>query len=136
VIVGAGAVTVNATPLLAGPPFVMTTSPVVAPAGTEVTIDELLQVFTAASVPLNVTRPRVVPKLVPVILTMVLTAPEVGDKLVIVGARTVNTSPLLADPPFVTTTLPVVAPTGTEVVIDVLLQLFTVAIVPLNVTLP
>jgi len=76
-----------------------------------------------------------VPKFVPVIVTGVLTAPEVGERLVIPGvASTVNEVPLLDTPLTVTTTLPVVAPVGTFVAIEVLLQLVTVAAVPLNFT--
>jgi hypothetical protein len=85
VTVGASDVTVNATPLLTGPPFVTTTLPVVEPVGTEVSIDVLLQLFTVAIVPLNFTAPSIVPKFVPVIDTEVPIDPEVGDKLVIVG---------------------------------------------------
>ncbi len=62
-------------------------------------------------------------------------APEVGDRLVMLGvAATVKLTPLLAVPPTVTTTLPVVAPLGTVAVILVALQLVAVALVPLNLT--
>src|ERR1700734_1307713 len=47
---------------------------------------------------------------------------------------TVNAAPALATPLAVTTTLPVVAPAGTEAVIDAALQPVAVAAVPLNVT--
>jgi hypothetical protein len=47
---------------------------------------------------------------------------------------TVNTTALLATPPTVTTTFPVVALAGTDVTMLVTLQLVTVAAVPLNVT--
>ena len=58
--------------------------------------------------------PWLAPKLVPVIVTDVLTGPDVGDRLVMLGATvTVKLTPLLAKPPTVTTTLPVVAPVGT-----------------------
>jgi hypothetical protein len=65
-------------------------------------------------------------------------APEVAERLVIAGGgvKTVNGIPLLESVPTPTTTLPVVALAGTEVTIDVLLQLFTMAIIPLNVTPP
>jgi hypothetical protein len=132
-----GAATVNVTPLLATPLAVTTTLPVVAPVGTATTIDVLLQlVIEVATIPLNVTVPCVVPKFVPVIVTGVPVLPEVVDRLVIVGvARTVNDAPLLATPLAVTTALPVVAPTGTIAMIDVLLRtLIEVATVPLNVT--
>jgi hypothetical protein len=71
-------------------------------------------VIVVAGVPLKVTVPCVVPKLVPVIVTEVFTAPEVTDRFVIYGA-TINGTPLLATPAAVTTTLPVVAPVGTDV---------------------
>ncbi len=47
---------------------------------------------------------------------------------------TVKGDPLLACPPTVTTTFPVVAPAGTVTTMLVALQLTTVAIVALNVT--
>jgi hypothetical protein len=49
---------------------------------------------------------------------------------------TVNSTPLLGTPPAVTTTLPVVAPVGTDVAMLVAVQLVTVAVIPLNVTAP
>ena len=80
--------TVKITPLLATPPTVTTTFPVVAPEGTEVTRLVALQLVTVAVVPLNLTVlvPCVDPKFVPVIVTGVPTGPEVVDKLEIVGA--------------------------------------------------
>ena len=69
----------------------------------------------------------------PVIVTESPTAPEAGDRLLIFGA-TVKVTPLLADPPTVTTTDPVVAPEGTGVTMVVALQLVGVAAVPLKVT--
>ncbi len=76
------------------------------------------------------------PKFVPVIVTDAPTAPEVGDRLVMVGVgSTVKLIPLLATPLTVTATFPVAAPAGTGVTIDVALQLVGVAIVPLNFTL-
>lgn len=79
---------VNATPLLASPPTVTTTSPVVAPVGTGAVMLELLQVLGVEVVPLNVTvlDPWLEPKFVPVIVTEVPTAPEVGASVLIVGA--------------------------------------------------
>jgi hypothetical protein len=50
------------------------------------------------------------------------------------GIVTVNSVPMLATPPTVTTTLPVVAANGTGTVMLVALQLVGVASVPLNVT--
>src|SRR5207247_6259300 len=66
--------------------------------------------------PLKVTVlvPFVAPNPVPAIVIGVATGPLVGERLVIVGGTvTVNALPLLASPPTVTTTLPVVAPAGT-----------------------
>src|SRR5215469_3632704 len=81
-------VTVKITALLATPPTVTTTFPVVAPAGTEVTMLVALQPVTVAAVPLNVTVlvPWEDPKFVPVIVTAVPTAPDVVDRLAIAGA--------------------------------------------------
>lgn len=63
------------------------------------------------------------------------TAPDVGDRLVILGAATtVNLLPLLEVPDTVTTIFPVVAPVGTVATMLVALQLVTVAVLPLNLT--
>ncbi len=85
---GGGTVTVNVTPLLVWPPTVTVTFPVVAPLGTAVTILVALQLVAVAVVPLNLTVlvPCVVPKFVPVIVTGVLTGPEVTERLVMLGA--------------------------------------------------
>src|SRR5258708_16797134 len=97
-----------------------------------------LQVVGVAAVPLNLTVlvPCVAPKFAPLIVTELPTNPEVGFTLVMLGAGTVTVklTPLLATPPTVTTTFPVVAPAGTGAVILVALQLVGVAAVPLNVT--
>jgi len=79
---------VKRTPLLAIPPTVTTTFPVVAPDGTDVTRPVALQLVTVAVVPLNLTElaPCVDPKFVPVIVTAVPTGPELVDKLEIDGA--------------------------------------------------
>jgi hypothetical protein len=71
-----------------------------------------------------------------VIVTKAPTAPEVGDRLVMLGAATtVNEEPLLFTPLAFTTTFPVVAPGGTVATIDVAVQLpMVVAAVPLNFT--
>jgi hypothetical protein len=85
-IVGALAeVTLNSAPLLAIPFAVTTTFPVVAPEGTGTTMLVALQLVGVAAVPLNVTVPADDPKLVPVIVTDVLTGPEVGFRLVMFG---------------------------------------------------
>lgn len=67
------------------------------------------------------------------IVTEAPTAPEFVERLVMLGVR-VNVTPLLARPPTVTTTEPVVAPLGTGVTMLVALQLVGVATVPLKVT--
>ena len=108
-----------------------------APVGTDATRLVALQLVTVAAVPLNATvlAPCVDPKFVPVIVTGVPTGPDVVDRLVIRGVgTTVKFTPLLATPPTVTTTFPVVAPVGTDVTRLVALQLVTVAAVPLNVS--
>jgi hypothetical protein len=112
---------------------------VVAPVGTVATIEVALQLpMVVAVVPLNCTvlEPWVEPKFVPVIVTDAPAAPDVGDRLVMLGAdTTVNDDPLLATLLTVTTTLPVVAPVGTVATIEVALQLpIVVAVVPLNFT--
>lgn len=112
--------------------------PEVAPTGTGTTIEVGLQLVGFAGVPLKATVlvPCVEPKFVPVIVTEVPTPLIVGDTAVIVGAdATVNATPLLVTPLTVTTTFPVVAPTGTVATIEVQLQLLiAVAVVPLKVT--
>ena len=63
------------------------------------------------------------------IVTAVPTGPDVGERLEMVGPLpdpvTVKLTPLLATPPTVTTTFPVVAPLGTVVPMLVALQLVT-----------
>src|SRR5258708_18939246 len=71
-------------------------------------------------------------------VTAVPTTPEVGFRLVMFGAGvlTVKLALLLAIPPTVTTTLPLVAPLGTVTAMLVAFQFAGVALVPLNVTVP
>src|SRR5437667_11836682 len=106
--------TVKFTPLLATPPTVTTTLPVVAPLGTDATMLVALQLVVLAVVPLKVTVP-VVPKFVPVMVTAVPTGPEVGFKLVMAGADAlpVLLARLLPSAPPLTSALPVVATLGT-----------------------
>jgi hypothetical protein len=138
VMVGGGTVTVNAAPLLATPPTVTTTCPLVAPVGTGTLMLVALQLLGAAEVPLNVTVlvPRVVPKFVPEIVTLVPTTPDDGVRLVMVGGGgvTVKLTPALATPPTVTMTGPVVAAAGTGTVMFVVFQVPGIAAAPLNVT--
>ena len=66
-----GTVTVKLTPLLAVPPTVTTTLPVVAPLGTGTAMLDALQLVGFAITPLKLTvlAPIDVPKLVPAIVT-------------------------------------------------------------------
>jgi hypothetical protein len=133
------ATTVKLTPLLSTSLAYTTTFPVVAPLGTVTAILVAPQLVTVAVVPLNATVPEpcVDPKAVPVTVTAALTAPVVIDRLVILGVEaTVKLSPPLFTPLANTTTLPVVAPVGTVTATLVALQLVTVAVVPLNATVP
>src|SRR5580693_1075201 len=103
----AGAVTVNATPLLATPLTVTTTLPLVVPVGTVATMLAALQLVGGAAFPLNVIVlvPCVAPKFAPAIVTEAPTTPEVGVRLVMLGGGvTVKATPLLATPLTVTTT--------------------------------
>lgn len=133
-------VTVKLVPLLATPPTVTTTAPVVAPVGTVAVMVVAFQTIAAAAVPLNVIVlvPCVDPKFVPVMVTEAPIGPAAGPMPLIVGGGTeaarVNVTPLLATPPTVTTTLPVVAATGTVAMMLVALQLVAVAGAPLKVT--
>ena len=82
-----GPVTMKATPLLAAPPAITTTLPVVAPAGTGTMIVVELQFVVVAGVPLNVTVPVpfVAPKFAPVMVTGAVIGPEGGLRLVMLG---------------------------------------------------
>jgi len=94
-----------------------------------------LQLAGVAGVPLNVTVlvPCVAPKPPPVMIIDVPAAPDVGERLIMLGT-TVKLSALLAPPLVVTTTFPVVPPSGTCVAMLVSLQLVGEATVPLKVT--
>jgi hypothetical protein len=127
--------TVKTMPLLATPATVTTTLPVVAAAGTTTTMLVALHVVIAAAVPLKATALVlcVAPKPVPVIVSTEPTAPS-GWLIEVMTAGTTNMETLLATPDTVTTMGPEAAPTGTNATMDVLLQLETTAVVPLNVT--
>src|SRR5437667_453791 len=75
-------------PLLACPPTVTTTGPVIAPTGTGAEMLVALHVLGVVKVPLKVTVlvPCVEPKLVPAIVTAAPMPPTVGVREVIVGA--------------------------------------------------
>src|SRR5262249_19812531 len=85
---------VNALPLLATPPTVTTTLPVVAPAGTGTVMLVFDHAVGVPAVPLNVTVlvPGAEPKLNPVMMTDVPTAADVSDRLVMFGAVARGTS--------------------------------------------
>ncbi|MFZ0410627.1 MAG: hypothetical protein WA875_01660 [Candidatus Acidiferrales bacterium] len=79
--------TVKLLPLLAVPETVTTTLPVVALVGTVATMLVELQLVAVAAFPLNLTvlEPWLDPKFVPVIVTEAPRAPEVGERLVMLG---------------------------------------------------
>ena len=137
-VVMTGAVmTVNKTPSLAALLTVTTTLPVVARDGTGTVIAVEPQLVGIAVTPLKVTvlDPWLDPKFTPVIVTAVSTVPVSGERLVMPGVEpTMNGTPLLATPPTVTTTFPVVAPLGTGATMLLAPQVVGVAAVPLNVT--
>lgn len=117
--------TVNGTPLLAKPPTVTTTLPVVAPAGTvtKMVVSFHPLIFAAAPLKVTVLFPCERPKLAPLIVIEAPTGPEAGFRLVMFGGgASVKSTPLLAMPPTVTTTFPDVAPAGTGAMISVGLQ--------------
>jgi hypothetical protein len=135
--VGTPGLIMNATAGLARPPTVITTLPLIAPAGTGTTMLVADHDVGTAVVPLNVMVlvPWVAPKLVPLIVTTVATGPLDGERLVMTGATiTVYGSALLARPPTVTTTLPEVAPAGTGTTMLLADHDVGVAAVPLKVT--
>lgn len=124
-------------PLLALPPTVTITFPVVAPLGTVAMMLVSLQLVTVAPVPLNVTVlvPWAAANPVPVIVTDVPAKPPTGERPVMLGT-TEKLTPLLGTTPAMTTTFPVLAAAGTGTTMLVILQLVGVAVVPLNVTPP
>jgi hypothetical protein len=148
VSVGAAGLTVNGTPLLVPPPVVTVTLLVPVAA-----VPEIVNVAVICVVLTTVTALTVIPllpeftvldpvtKFVPVNVTAaaVPCAPLFGLTVVSVGAGgfTVNGNPLLATPPMVATTLPVLAPLGTATVMLVEVQYACGTVpteTPLNVT--
>ena len=130
---------VKVNPLLAEPPTVTTTFPVVAASGTTTPALVGFQLTAGpAGTPLNVTvlGPCVPPKFVPEIITKLPTGPESGLMLVMLGGGgvTMKFTPLLATLLTVTTTFPVVAPVGTAATILVAVQLVAVTAVVLNLS--
>ncbi len=131
------ATTVKLFPFVFTPLAFTTTFPVVAPEGTVATMLLALQLVTVAVVPLNLTVPLPCdePKFVPAMVTEAPTAPEVGDRLMMLGVgSTVKLFPLLSTPLACTTTFPVVAPVGTVTTMLLGPQVVTLAVVPLNLT--
>jgi hypothetical protein len=131
--------TVNDVPALLTPSTVKTMLPEVAPTGTATTIDVLLQFVGVADVPLNemVLLPWVAPKFVPVMVSTAPISPDGADRLLMLGAGcTVKFMPVLGLSPAVTTTGPLLAPTGTGKTIDAELQLVVGAATPPMVTEP
>jgi len=130
-------VTVKFTLLLAWLPTVTTTAVALAVVklGTTTVRAVAVQFTCVTAVPpkLTVLEPCALPKPVPNIVILVPTGPEVWLRKLMLGT-TVKSTPLLATPPTVTTTLPVAAPEGTGTTMLVALQLLGVAVVPLKVT--
>jgi hypothetical protein len=121
-------------------PFtVIAIGPVVAPAGTEVVIVVEVDAVTVAAVPLNVTilLEGVVLKFVPFNVTVVPILPNAGLKSVKVGVgNTVNADALVNVTPLTfTVIIPVVAPGGTVVVMVLVVDSLTTAVVPLKETI-
>lgn len=108
-------------------------SPVVAPAGTVVVMEVAVEAVTVALVPFMVTAGDA-PKLVPVMITFAPTAPLAGLNPVMVGAgKTVKFEALKTVIPFTVREInPVPAPTGTDVVILLVVDAVTRAVTPLN----
>jgi hypothetical protein len=140
VMVGGGITTVKSEVLMAVREFTVTEIlPVEAPGGTVVVMLAEVDAVTVAAVPLKATVlfAGVVLKLVPVIVTIAPTTSLAGAKPVMVGAGviTVKSEALVVlRKSTETETLPVVAPTGTVVVMLVAVDTVTVARVPLKVT--
>jgi hypothetical protein len=112
---------------------------VVAPTGTVVVIVVEVDPVTVADVPLKATARSVglLLKLVPEIVTVVPAAPDPGLNEVSVGVgRTVKLVALVKVTPLtVRDIVPVVAPAGTVVVMEVEVDAVTTAVVPLNETI-
>jgi hypothetical protein len=116
------------------------TFPDVADAGTVVASDVDVALPIAAGVALNLSELRlaIVSKFVPLTVTLVPATAVVGENPEIVGAveaTTANVVALVAFPAGVVTAIvPVVAVVGTLVTIWVVLELVTVAVTPLKLT--
>jgi hypothetical protein len=100
-------------------------------------MEVLDQLVGVAGVPSKVT--VLVPckawKFVPAIVTDAPTAPEFGDRLLMLGVdNTVKEMPFEGQPATLTITFPVVAPLGTGTTIEVALQLVGAPTTPLKLT--
>jgi hypothetical protein len=135
-MIGDGTIT-KSSPLLGTPATLITTYPVVVPVGTVTPMLVALQLVTGAATPLKATVlvPWVNPKALPMMVTGIPGASNTGETLSIVGGvTTLKFTPLLAVPPTVTTTFPVVAPVGTFTSMAAGPQPPTDADVPLKLT--
>src|SRR5438876_9173551 len=124
------------TPLLATPPMVTTTLPVLAPPAIFTTIIATTHLYAVSlhdALPILLV-PCVAPKLTPVIVTDVPRTPDVGLDRVRLGGGTVHATltPALATPPTMKTTFPVVAPLGPGATMFMTAQLVALAAAPLN----
>ena len=130
--------TENCEALIPATPLTVTDiGPDVAPEGTLTVMLVEVEAVTVAGVPLNVTvlLAGVELKLVPVIVIVVPTAPLPGLKLVMVGDGIIKLVALAPIIPFTVTEMgPVDAPKGTDVSIEVVLDVVTTALVPLKRT--
>ena len=136
VIVGVGK-TLKLDALVIDIPLVVTEiGPVDAPAGTDVAILEAFEDVTTAATPLKLTVGEAL-KFVPVIVTVALTAPLFGVKLVMAGvAKTLKLAELTIVMPLVVIDIfPVEVPDGTTAVILEEVEETTVAETPLNNTI-
>src|SRR6266436_3220149 len=98
------------------------------PNGPEFGFRPVMAGVSAAPPKVTVLVPCEVPKFAPEIVIDVPTGPDMGLRPVMLGGiLTVKFTPLLATPPTVTTTLPVVAPVVTGTAMLVALQLVGVA---------
>ena len=134
-------ITVNVTPLLDRPATVTTTGPVVAPEGTVTLRLVALALVTVAAVPLKVTASDagVVEKFAPTIVTEAPAAPEVGDRLVMLGVGVARKTVAVVEPQIepvhaVTVVVPVVRPSAKPRSPESLEMLATAVLEELHVT--
>ncbi len=138
VMVGVGSTVKFEEDVTVTPLNVKEINPVVAPTGTVVVMEVVVEALTVAGVPLKLIMfsTGLVLKFVPVMVTVAPTAPVEGAKPVIDGdAKTVKLSTLVMVTPLVVTEIgPGPAPDGTVVVMLVALEEVTTAIIPLKST--